>query len=149
MKKNLSVLLLFLLAYGLSPAQKIKNNELPTVVAQALKQKAPGIDLNTAELVKEGPYYKAEYLKSGKPVSHLFSEDGAWIETESGNDFKNCPSAVQQTVTGAFKGYELLESYLVEKADGNKLYHVLLSNQSSRLGLYLDSEGKVVKRKIY
>lgn len=116
----------------------------PNAVLTAFKQKFP-----TATKItwgKESEHeFEAEFTENGIEHSANFSEDGKWLETETGSDFNAFPEAVKASFNAQHAGAKQNEVAKIEKANGTVVYEIEIKENGKTIDCLYHADGSSVK----
>jgi len=117
--------------------EKDKYASPPTAVAEALVAQFPGA---TAEWVKEGSDYEANFKLNGEEMSATFSEDGTLLETEVEMEKDALPSSILEYIKANYNE-EVEEAAKITKANGKIFYEAEVND----IDIIFDANGNFVK----
>ena len=116
--------------------EKAKKQQPPVVVATAFQKAFP--NARKVKWEKENQDYEASFLEGGKQVSVVYNDKGSLLETETGIEPSQLPSAAQQYIKLTCKGCVIKEAAKIQKTEGLIIYEAQLKGKD-----YLfNSEGK-------
>jgi hypothetical protein len=142
MKKILLIGGMVILGY-FSKAQDAK--EVPGEVKAKLSAKYPEAIVNKVDWDKTGQYYKAEFNSENKEYEVLFDEEGNWIKSEIKLD--KIPTKVKDGLANSeFKSFNVKETEQIESPEMETKYKVDVMKEDQEFKVYLDDEGKVIKK---
>ncbi len=122
------------------------GQNVPQNVKNAFEKKFP-----TAKSVKwekeSDNEWEAEFKMNKVEYSANFGNDGMWMETEHEIAESEMPMAVKMSLNKNFRGYNVVEMEISEKASG-MLYEFEVEKGSSKMEVALDASGKVVKKEM-
>jgi hypothetical protein len=142
MKKRCIVFLAACLLVSVaSPAQRLKEKDIPAAVRSALEKKYPTAAAVTWE--KEKGNYEANWGgRSGEDNSVQFSPSGDFIEMVKAIPVSELPSAVAAYVKEHYKGAKITEAGKVTDAAGRLSYEAEVHGKD----LVFDEQGRFVKK---
>jgi superfamily II DNA or RNA helicase len=143
MKKILTVLIASAaLALG-ARAEPLASDKVPAIVKESFKSKFP--EVRKVEWKLEGDEdYEAEFKLKEVEVAAKFDAKGKWLETETAIEQSELPEKVQATIAKEYKGYKIVETQKVVRADDKPmLFEVHLDNAEEILKLLLEKNGTV------
>lgn len=123
-------------------AQKIKNNELPSVVKNALEK---NYGVRDADWDKEGDSFEANFEQKRKEVSVLIDANGNVLEMETEINKKELPQTIHDTLKKDFADYEIEETAKIE-SKGEPTYEVEVEKGEQTFDLIFDANGKLLKK---
>ncbi len=89
--------------------------------------------------------WEAEFKMDGKDYSANFDNEGNWKETEYAINKTDIPTAVKTVLDSQYKGYDIEEAELSEKAK-SKMFEFHLKHGVTRIEVAISPDGKVVKK---
>ena len=142
MKKRCIVFLAACLLVSVaSPAQRLKEKDIPAAVRSALEKKYPTAAAVTWE--KEKGNYEANWGgRSGEDNSVQFTPSGDFIEMVKAIPVSELPSAVAAYVKEHYKGAKITEAGKVTDAAGRLSYEAEVHGKD----LVFDEQGRFVKK---
>ena len=142
--KPVFIILMFFSAITVSYAQRIKEEQVPAIVKQALNQKYPGV--TSKEWTKEKDVFEAEVILNSKECEVAFNANGEWLETEREIKVSELPAAVNNTIrTGEYKTWTIKEAELIESPQYAKAYEVELKKNNEKVALLFSDDGNLIK----
>lgn len=127
-------------AYTISIAQA----KVPAAVSSAFASKFPGA--TKVKWGKEGTHeFEAEFEIGGMKNSANYSEDGKWLETETGVKYDLLPEKVRMAFEKAHKSSEVKESSSIETSKGRRFYEIEIKQGIKTVELFYSAEGVSVK----
>jgi hypothetical protein len=91
--------------------------------------------------------YEAEFELKDVEVTAKFDDNGKWLETETAIEQSALTKEVLATISKGYKGYEIIETQKVERADNKSmLFEVHLENAEEILKVQLEANGPVASR---
>lgn len=135
-----------------TPAQDIKESEVPAAVKEALKKQYPNV--KEVEWEKEGNNYEAEIELVQVPMdgkgkkreiekSIEYTASGELVQTEEEIEVKGLPSAINDYVAKNFPGKKIKEASKITEANGTVKYEAEVEKQDlifDANGAYLSKE---------
>lgn len=138
MKKNLSIVILVLVA-TCSFAQKLKPNQVPSLVKSSFQNAYPNI--NDVKWSKEEDKFEASFEVKKVDQSVVIDTQGKIIETEVAINFNELPSNVAEYLKINFAGQKINETAKITDAKGVVVYEV----QIKKRDLIFDAKGNFIK----
>lgn len=127
--------------------KKISKKDVPAVVLTAFQKAYPNAKIRGFLTETEGgkTYYEIESVEGKKTIDALVQPDGTIYEVEEGVQSKDLPAAVTATVAAKYpKGK--IESKAEKTTQGtNVTYDLTVTAGKSKVGLIIDSNGKILK----
>ena len=115
--------------------------QIPAAVLNQFAADFPGIV--RMEWEKEGPYYKAEFVKDNKECEAWYTAEGKWVKTET--DFKGqLPQAVTDYLQATYPGYRIEDTNFVE-VPGDRYYEIELEKGDSEWILTIHEDGSLIE----
>lgn len=126
-------------------AQKIKNTDVPTAVAEAFFERFP--DVKKAAWSKENDSeYEAEFKTKGDEQSANFDTSGNWLETETEIKKSDVPSNLRDLLSKEFPGYEIEEAELTETKDKGTYYEFEIEKDEASYEVSISKDGEILKK---
>ena len=148
MKTILGVLIAAAALTGEALAQPLPADQVPAKVREAFQSKFPGVSQVEWKL-KNDKNYEAEFKRKGVEVAAKFDPKGKWLETETAIEQADLTKEVQATLTKEFKGYKIIETQKVERADDKRpLFEVHLEKADEVLKVQLEANGTVSSKSV-
>ncbi len=143
--KNLLLVFIFCLSRGITNAQKLTIQEVPTAVKSSFTKSFPkATNINWS---KEGTNeYEAEFRINKISMASNFDKEGKWLVTETEIKIAELPKTVQSAIATRFPGYKIEEAEKAETAGKEIFYEVKLEKGESNLEVQFSSEGKILKK---
>lgn len=121
---------LFRLIFGLSLlllanttfAQKLKPEDIPDKIIEALDFEYPGVKVQSWVLEKE--QFVANFKEEGLTTKAYFANDGTWVKTLNFIPKKELPTAIVDYVTTNYPAYVIAVSALQQKPDTRTHYYI-------------------------
>jgi len=121
------------------------NAQTPASVLAAFKAKYPDVkDVKWSATDKKA--YEADFESGATAYTATFTDDGKWVQTESGIENDDLPPAVKAKLAKEFDGYLITDAELVDTNDNGRLYNVHIERGEEALVLLLNEDGKILKR---
>lgn len=141
--KSIFFLLIFAIVFNsIVFGQKVKP--VPTAVRKSFSQKFPKIKRVIWDN-SEVKFWEAEFRMQGNEYSVLFNLEGGWIKTEHEISTNEIPLTVKAAINKEFAGYKIKEAEISETQSG-KVYEIELKKSGEGFGLFIDENGKVIKK---
>jgi uncharacterized membrane protein YkoI len=151
MKKTIAVVIASgALVAGLALAQgsekKVKMQDLPAAVQQAVKEHSQGATIKglAMEVEKGKKLYEAELSVNGKSRDITFDEQGKLMSAEEETTLDKIPAAARSAIEKAAGGGKIM---LVEAVteDGKTTYEAQVTTGKKKSEVKVDADGKTVK----
>ena len=143
MKKIIFTIALATLAGFSSWAQKITDDNVPAVVADAFKVKFTAADKVSWEMDYDN--FEATFKMNKIELTSTFDKDGKWIQTETPVNHSNLPPAVKVCLQKQFDVYKESSISKLENADGTKYIFVIEYN-GLEYNVIISDKGDLVKK---
>jgi hypothetical protein len=143
MKKLLSLLICVVFAVSVF-AQKTKD-ATPAAAKSAFAAKYPTAQKATWGVEKPGEF-EVEFTLNGVASSALFDTAGKFLESEATVKNADLPQAVKATIAKDFAGFKLDEIEKSTDSKGVVTYEMEAAKGKEKLGLSLDSNGKLLSK---
>ena len=149
MKKTIAVVIASgALLAGLAMAQekKVKMQDLPAAVQQAVKEHSQGATIKglAMEVEKGKKLYEAELSVNGKSRDITFDEQGKLVSAEEETSLDKIPAAARAAIEkGAGAGKITLVESVTE--DGITSYEAQVTTGKKKSEVKVDASGKTVK----
>jgi uncharacterized membrane protein YkoI len=152
MKKTIAMLVASgSLVTGLAFAQdagekKIKMQDLPIVVQQAIKNQSRGASIRglATEVDHRNRLYEAELTVNGHAKDVTFDERGSIVSTEEETSLEKIPAAAAAAIRKAAKGGTILLVETVSEG-GKTLYEAQLTISGKKSEIQVTASGQPVK----
>ncbi len=144
MKKIINMLLIAVVCYSTTFAQKITNDKVPATVNKAFTAKFPAAQNVTWEMEKSK--YEASFTNNGEKQSAVFNSKGNWFETEVEIKNSALPQPVSQSLAKQYPGFAVKEAAQLDTPDKGKIYEVVISKGSERYEIKFSPSGEVLKK---
>ncbi|MBT2161282.1 PepSY-like domain-containing protein [Zobellia barbeyronii] len=122
------------------------TEDVPQKVKDAFAKKFPAVKKVKWEKESDTEW-EGEFKMKGTDFSANFLEDGTWQETEHEIKKKAIPANVKTTLDTEFLGYKIEEVEISETQEGS-VYEFELEMGEEELEIVIDTNGKVVNKKI-
>jgi hypothetical protein len=123
---------------------KSKSSLNPSPAAIASLESRFGKDASAIWELSADKSYIANMTVSGHPVKAYFTGNGSWIKTETELLSSQLPSVIVQTVLGAYKGYKISKSLLVDENEKESLYRLSLKKGGQITDVVLTTGGVIL-----
>jgi hypothetical protein len=145
-KRILVVLAAWAALPGGANGQPLPAEKVPVNVRDAFNSKFPDVSKIEWKL-KSDKNYEAEFKLRGVEVAAKFDPKGKWLETETAIEQTELTKEVRATLSKAYKGYNIIETQKVQRADGQRtLFEVHLENAKEILKVQLEGNGNVASK---
>lgn len=121
-----------------------KNSVNPSPPANASLEARFGKDADAKWELSADKSYVANLTVSGHPVKAYFTGNGSWIKTETELLSSQLPSVIVQTVLGAYKGYTISKSLLVDENEKEPVYRLSLKRGGKMTEVVLTTGGVIL-----
>lgn len=145
--KNVSVLILGLLCFGILSCQEKKeekNNEVPQAVRLSFQKKYPGEDDPDWKLDDHG-YWESHFKQDGEKYRADFNADGTWVETENDIKKKNLPEAIKKVIKEKYPDEEITEVEHVLNAEKGEFYDVEFKRKGKNMDVMFRKDGSIIE----
>ncbi len=140
MKNIFLVAIAIVVTYTISIAQ----TKTPVAVSSAFASKFPGA--TKVKWGKEGAHeFEAEFEMAGMKNSANYSEDGKWLETETGIKYESLPEKVRMAFEKSHKSSEVKETSSIETSKGRSFYEIEIKQGIKTVELFYSADGASVK----
>jgi hypothetical protein len=134
------ILLSLFLATGCTNEKPIS----PSPAAKASQESKFGKDSKAKWELSADKSYIANLTISGHPVKAYFSENGKWIKTETEFLSSELPSVIVKTVLGAYKGFTISKSLLIDENGKESVYRLSLKRGGRITEVELSTGGVIL-----
>jgi hypothetical protein len=118
--------------------------KVPAVISEAFNKKFP--DVTKVKWDKENAQeYEASFKLNGIKYSANFSDNGEWLETETGISFDKLPQKVQDSFNTNYKGHTVKAVSSIGTSKGITKYEIEYKKGKKTVELFYDENGNTVK----
>jgi Putative beta-lactamase-inhibitor-like, PepSY-like len=141
--KSLKKAVLFALI-GLFISAGVFAKTIPAVVKESFSKKFPNV--TRVKWDKENAHeYEASFKLNEIKYSANFSDNGEWLETETGTTFDKLPQKVQDSFNANYKGHTVKAVSSIETSKGITKYEIEYKKGKKTVELFYDENGNPVK----
>lgn len=143
--KNAIPVLLAMIFYSCSFAQKITTDRVPALIYRSFKTKFPAS--NQESWSKESSIvYEVDFYNQNKRQAATFDTSGAWLETETAIKFNQIPRAVNAAFNKQFGDFTVQETLEVETPGKGMLYELTINKGSEGYEVQFSAKGELIKK---
>ena len=131
MKKNFLIFIGAIFICSPVFAQKLSEEQVPPAVKEKFQEKYKEVKVKWNK-GDEGNF-EGEFKQNKKKITVVFNTDGKWVETRTEVDYQQLPSDIITFVFEKYKGYEMITTEKVERANGLTYHLELEDNKAKKL----------------
>jgi hypothetical protein len=143
MKKMILLSAAVLFAFTFAYSQKVAETDVPSAVLMTFKTKFT----NTTGVAweKDSANYEASFISNEMKAESLFSDKGAWIETEWDIPLEFTPDTLKKYISANLSGYKIKETTILDKTEG-KFYVIEVAKKKDIQEVTFSLDNKFVKK---
>lgn len=138
MKKNILVVIALLIA------TITFATEAPKAVQEAFAKKFP-----TAKFAKwekeNAKEYEASFTLDGTKYSANFTNEGAWLETETEIKISNLPATISTAIKTKYADWEIMGASKIETANNEVKYEADIRKEKRKKEVLVKADGTFIK----
>jgi hypothetical protein len=146
MKRALSFSILLAIVCTPAWSQVLASDQVPAVVAQAMRVKFPTVQTVEWKL-KTDKNYEAEFSLKGIDYAVKFDASGKWLESEYAIPRSVVPKAVLDATAAKFKGYKITEIQRLQRwNDERPVYELHLENTKDIVKIQYGADAAILSQ---
>ncbi|AHM59681.1 hypothetical protein D770_07090 [Flammeovirgaceae bacterium 311] len=91
-------------------------------------------------------YYEATFKQDGNKLRADYTQQGAWVETETSLKYDDLPKAVQEVIESDYNKDEITEIELVQHSDRGEFYDVEFKQKGKNMDVEIRDNGEVINQ---
>jgi hypothetical protein len=124
-----------------------QQNNIPTEVSSALKEKYPYVKSSEVEWNKEGSNYEAQFMNKGIKYEVVIEESGNWVATETEMSKSELPDKVKEGLKNSeYNNWDVKEVEKRESPEAKTQYIIEVDKGQQDFDVYFDQNGKILKK---
>jgi hypothetical protein len=116
----------------------------PKAVQNAFNEKFPAVS-NLKWSEENDNEWEANFKLDGINTSANFSNDGAWLETETEIPVSQLPEKITSAINAGYAGYKIVGAAKIEKVTGEITYEADIKSGKKKKELIYREDGTIAK----